>query len=76
MKCANCKKEFQSKNKYYTHIREKHTFFNTEKKNCTICKNEFNSCVSPSKTIIKCENCRDKYKYYSLNSIIVKNNKI
>jgi hypothetical protein len=75
MKCANCKKEFQSKNKYYTHIREKHTFFNTEKKNCTICKNEFNSCVSPSKTIIKCENCRDKYKYYSLNSIIVKNNK-
>lgn len=38
-------------------------------------KNEFNSCVAPTRTLIKCEDCRDKYRYYSLNSIIVKNNK-
>lgn len=73
--CKTCKKEFKSKNKYFTHIREKHTLFNTEKRKCSLCKNEFNSCVSPSKIILKCEECRDIYGRYALNSIIVKNNK-
>lgn len=75
MKCKICEKEFQSRNKYYTHIREKHTLFNTEIRNCTICKNEFNSCTSPSKIVLKCEECIEKYNKYVLNSIIVKNNK-
>ena len=75
MKCEECNKDFESRNKYYTHIREKHTFYNTEKKNCTICKKEFNSCVSPSKNVIKCEECRGTYIRYVLNSIIIKHDK-
>lgn len=76
MNCKICEKILSNRHNKSFHIKEKHTLFNTEKKNCRICKNEFNSCkTGPNKYILKCEECREKYKNQSLNSIISKNNK-
>lgn len=76
MNCKICEKILSNRHNKSFHIREKHTSFNTIKKNCTICKNEFNSCKTGSnKYIVKCEDCREKYKNQTLNSIIIKNDK-
>lgn len=76
LKCNHCEKILSNRHNKSFHIREKHTLINTIKKNCTICKIEFNSCkTGPNKYIVKCEECREKYKNKSLNSIIIKNDK-
>ena len=82
MNCEYCKKKFISKNKKYFHIREFHTFTNTQKKQCSLCNKEFNSCKKSIKNntwISKCEKCREKSdgnnNNLSNNSIIKKDNK-
>lgn len=73
--CKFCNKKFPSLSTRCVHEREKHTYYNTIKSNCTFCLKEFFSAIfnqKLNKRYLKCEECRDFQLKLNTNDIINK----
>jgi hypothetical protein len=71
--CKICDKKFTSFSTRCVHVREKHTYYNTIKSNCTFCFKEFFSVIfnqKLNKRYLKCEECRDLQLKLNTNDIV------
>lgn len=71
--CNFCDKKFTSFSSKCVHTREKHTYYNTIKSNCTFCFKEFFSVIfnqKSNKRYLKCEECRDLQLKLNTNDIV------